>query len=581
MVGFKKIRSRFEQRLLALLAFFFALLFVLFLRLIDLQWRQHEGLLLQAEKNRINVVPLLPIRGEIYDRNGNGLAINHISYNIQLIPERAQDIEKVLNELAVYLDWDNATRERILQRIQRSRPDRPVLLADKLPWSKAASIAARTHHLYGVDVQAGTHRFYPHASLFSHVVGYLSLATPKDVDKGILNHELVGRAGLEKAFQTRLRGRLGYQSEEVDALGRRVRIIGRELPEPGESIYTSLDLKLQLTAAEALGDRAGAVVVMDVHNGEILVLLSSPGYDTNQFITGLEPEQWRRLVKNERHPLINRAIQAAYPPGSTFKPIVALAGLAEHAPLAVGKAYCPGFLMLPDRKLRCWKSSGHGKVGLERAIIESCDVYFYLLGEQLGIQALRKAALIWGIGKPTGVILQPENPGHAPGAPERHWHRGETMIAAIGQGAITVTPLQMARIAAALANGGRMLQPILEKDGGPHIQSMIEIDQDFWKRVRHAMEQVVANPHGTAHAAFSGFPIPVAGKTGTAQVISQDPDSKLQKKHQDHAWFMGFAPSDDPEIAFAVLVEHGGHGGSAAAPVAASVLRAWMEEYGH
>jgi len=587
MLDHHNSRKRFNRRILFFQILGFSLLFLLFLRLLDLQWLKYEGLLLQAEQNRVNVVPTLATRGEILDRNGTGLAVNHVSYHVYIIPERVPDIDKTLDRLTTLLGWDERHHARLKLRLKKSRRDRPVLLEDKLPWSRVAPLAARLHQLTGVDVKAGTHRYYPYAESTSHLIGYLSLANAKDVEKGVLPIEKVGRSGAEKVFEAPLHGRLGAQHEEVDALGRRIGVLKRTPPAMGEQIRTSLDIDLQKAAATAMGSRAGAVVAMDVHTGEVLTLLSQPGIDTNHFVSGLETEQWQFWLNNPRRPLLNRATQAAYPPASTFKLMTSLAALRHRAPLAHNHTTCNGHIELADRNLRCWRrKKGHGRIDMYRAIVESCDVFFYELGDQLGMENLQVEFRRWGFGQQTGIALSPEARGEiplkarSPSGRERRWFRGETMIAAIGQGAISVTPMQMARFAAAIANGGKLLIPQLIAGQPAQVISEIDVNPKHLDTVRKAMRSVVASGRGTAHAALSRLPWKVAGKTGTAQVttMAQVFDEKAQKKEprhlQDHAWFVGYAPFDNPRIAFAVFVEHGGHGGSAAAPVAAAIVRA-------
>ncbi len=586
MHALREIRKRFEQRILFFQLLGFTLFLLLFLRLIDLQWLQHEGLLLQAEQNRINVVPILPTRGEIVDRYGRGLAVNHVSYYISIIPERVPDIQKTLQHLAALLGWDKQYIARVSRRIKHARRDRPVLVADQISWQRIARLAARLHRLPGVDARAGTHRYYPYAALTAHLVGYLSLANANDVKRGVLPMEKAGRSGVEKAFEPLLHGRPGTQYEEVDARGRRIGVLKRAPPSMGSRLRLSLDVDLQQAVARAMGDRAGAVVVMDVQTGEVLALLSQPGFDPNRFISGLEAEQWKRWLNDPRRPLLNRAVQAAFPPASTFKLITSLAALRHKTPLIRHRTVCNGFIQLTDRKLRCWKRKGHGLIGIHRAIVESCDVYFYKLGDQLGMEGLQQEAMTWGFGQPTGIALSPEARGTAGvrlarslSGRRRQWFRGETMIVAIGQGAVSVTPIQMARFAAAIANGGRLLRPHLRTGVPAEVVREININPKSLDAVRRAMRDVVANIHGTAHAALARLPWKVAGKTGTAQVVSMSQDENKRKstgpdRHRDHAWFMGYAPYDHPRIAFAVFVEHGGHGGSSAAPVAAAIVRA-------
>lgn len=580
-----EVRQHFEQRILFFQILGFVLFLLLFLRLLDLQWLQHEGLLLQAEQNRVNIVPTLATRGEIFDREGRGLAINRVSYHVYIIPERVPDMGQTLDRLTKLLGWNERHLSLVKKQLKRARRDRPVLIEDKLPWKHIAILAARLHHFPGVDIRSGTQRMYPYGSLTSHFIGYLSQANAEDVGMGMLPIEKVGRSGAEKAFETSLHGRLGAQHEEVDALGRRIGVLKRTPPVIGEGLRVSLDIDLQKAAARAMGKRTGAVVAMDVHSGEVLTLLSQPGIDTNRFISGLETEKWQSWLSNPQRPLINRATQAAFPPASTFKLMTGLAALRHGVPLAHGKTTCRGHIELADRNLRCWKRKGHGRLGLHRAIVESCDVFFYELGDQLGMERLQAEFLLWGFGQPTGIALSPEARGTIPlqaqtaSGRNRQWFRGETMITAIGQGAVSATPLQMARFTAAIANGGKLLKPQLLAGQPAEIIREIEINSKKLDFVRKAMRSVVASGRGTAHAALSHLPWKVAGKTGTAQIVSMAQDEDKAKKtvldhHKDHAWFIGYAPYENPKIAFAVFIEHGGHGGSAAAPVAAAIVRA-------
>lgn len=580
------IRQRFEGRMVLFQMVMAILLLVLFARLINLQVDQHEGLLLQADKNRINIVPLLPTRGVITDRNGKGLALNHVSFQVQMISERIEDMEKTLSTLQQLLGWREGQIANMRKRISQARSDQPVLLMDKLDWETVAPLAARLHLLAGVDVIAGTHRYYPYAELTSHLIGYLSLAGPKDLKHGYLRTELVGRSGLERTFESSLHGKLGTQQEEVDARGQRVAVLKQSPPEIGEDVRLSIDVELQQVASNALGKRTGAVVVMDVHTGELLTVLSTPGFNTNHFITGLEYEQWQSWIKDPRKPLLNRTTQAAYPPGSTLKMVAAFAGLRHRLPLATGSTQCPGYLELADRKLRCWNREGHKQVTLHKGLVQSCDVYFYEMGDQLGMQRLTDEARMWGFGEQTGVAITPEARGSIPASEQqlgnggaRPWYRGETMITAIGQGLTTVTPMQLARFAAAIANGGKILKPKLYADSEPTVIREVDIDEKQLKLVQAAMRDVIAEPKGTAHWVLNWAPWPIAGKTGTAQVVAMAQDDEEESstpeldRHKDHAWFMGYAPYDNPQVAFAIFVEHGGHGGSDAAPVAKAIIR--------
>jgi len=593
-----EIRQRFDMRILCFFAAIPLFLGILLFQIMQLQWFEHEKYQLQSDQNRLNIMPILPVRGEIIDANGNGLAINRIDYRVSLIPERVKDIKTTLQTLAQILQWSPEQLSIIRKRIKRTRPDRSVLLDDKLQWSNVSPLAARLHHLPGIDVQAGSYRQYPFAELTSHLIGYLSLANPRDVEAGFLPSEFVGRAGIEKSFEAYLHGYLGHQREEVDAHGRRIAVLSRTPATMGKTIQLALDTDIQQAASDALGNRTGAVVVMDINSGGIIAMLSKPGYDTNQFITGLESSQWQAWLNNPEKPLLNRATQAAYPPASTFKIITGLAGLAHKLPLAKGSTFCPGYMEFSDRKLHCWKRIGHNTVSMHKALVQSCDIYFYQLADQLGMSAISDAALEWGLGEKTHIDLSPESRGIIPAqspymmaaikdtqSRRRKWFRGETMITGIGQGALTTTPLQIARLAAAIANGGYILKPQLLAQRQAEVLRKVDVDAQDLQRIQSAMRDVVHSPVGTAHRALATAAWTAAGKTGTAQVVKLSKTKKnklnsaqVKRRHKDHAWFMGYAPYENPQIAIAVFVEHGGHGGSDAAPVAAAIIQVMADK---
>lgn len=580
-------RQQFEYRIIVFHIFATILLLLLFARMANLQLVQHEGLHLQAEQNRINVVPVLPVRGTIVDRNGQGLAINRISYRIEILPERTASIDHTLNMLNANLFWSKHELQKIKLRVSRSRKDRPVLLQDKLHWNRIAWLLPRLHHYPGLNVQVGTHREYPFAELTAHAVGYLSRVRDRDLIRGFLPNEYVGRSGLERVFEHELHGTLGSQQEEVDVHGRRVAVLAQQAPVMGKRVRLSLDVRLQQAASDALGERTGVVVVLDVHSGEILTLLSKPGYDTNQFSQGLSQVQWSAWLNDKQKPLLNRAVQAAYPPGSTWKMITAMAGMRQNNALIRRKVRCLGYIELADRRLRCWKRRGHGHVNLHDALMHSCDVYFYELGDKLGMKPIIEEAQLWGFGQYTGLALPPESRGHLPLAKRinsrgraRNWFRGEVMISAIGQGLITTTPLQVARFAAALANGGDILKPQILAGQKIEIERHVDLPKKSLQQIRQAMFDVANTPGGTAYGYIHDAAWPIAGKTGTAQVVAMSQSEKkysdkgVRQEHRDHAWFMGFAPYDKPKISFAILVEHGGHGSSGASPIAKAIVNA-------
>jgi len=595
-----EIRQRFDVRMLLFYAAIPLLLGLLLFQIMRLQWFEHDKYMLQSEQNRLNLVPIVPVRGEITDINGKKLAMNRIAYRVSMIPESIEHLDQTIATLTRMLAWSPAKQARIRKRILHARrPDRPVLLDDKLQWHQVAPLVARLHHLPGLDVTAASYRQYPYAELTSHLIGYLSLARAHDIDAGYLTTEFIGRTGVERSFESVLHGHPGHQREEVDSRGRRVSVLKRTPPTMGKQLQLALDVDIQQAASDALGDRTGAVVVMDVHTGAIIAMLSKPGYNTNRFITGLESEQWQAWLTNPEKPLLNRATQATYPPASTFKLVTGMAGLRRGDRLASSSTTCPGFLQFSDRKLRCWKRTGHGQMTLHSALVQSCDVYFYQLGDQIGMGAISDEAHEWGLGDKTTIDLSTEARGTIPThrpymmaairdshTKRKKWFRGETMITAIGQGALTATPLQIARLAAAIANGGNILKPQLLANQPAEVLHRVSIRQEDLRKIQQAMRGVVTEAHGTARRVLSHALWPVAGKTGTAQVIKMSQhhkkaisQSELLRHNKDHAWFMGYAPYHNPQIAIAVLVEHGGHGGSAAGPVAAAIIAAMARKH--
>ncbi|MBF0281586.1 MAG: penicillin-binding protein 2 [Zetaproteobacteria bacterium] len=580
----RHIRQQFDTRTHILMLFLLLLMMTLFARLLYLQWYQHENLLLQSNNNRINVVPVLPTRGLILDRDGIPLASNKISYRIHLIPEHCEDIHALLVDLQNKLLWSDKKLNYIERQVKRSRRDRPMLIDDQLTWMQVAPIAARIHHYPGLDLLSSTHRYYPYKELTSHLIGYLSLARDNDLKNGYRHTEYVGRTGLERELENELHGITGSQQEEVNARGQRVSILHTVPASIGDNINTTIDIGLQQTIWDQLGDETGAVVVMDVHSGEVIALVSKPGFNSNLFITGLGQEQWDDWRFNPQKPLMNRAIQATYPPASTLKVITSLAGLKHHSPLIHQSTYCNGFIELNDRKLRCWNKRGHGQVNLEQSLSQSCDVFYYKLGEELGMPALVDEMKNWGLGTFTHIGLTPESDGNIPtplqilsNGRTRPWYQGNIMITAIGQGSTTVTPLQIARFAAAIANGGDILKPQLILHQQSEILWHADVQPEHLREVQHAMRSVVTQRHGTAHRVLEGAKWDIAGKTGTAQVVAMERDKSKQdtvvERHlKDHAWFMGYAPFDHPQIAFAILVEHGEHGSSSAAPIAKTIV---------
>jgi penicillin-binding protein 2 len=547
-----------------------------------------------AESNRIRPVKLRPPRGIIYDRHGRPIVENALTFDISLVPEDAQDLDATIDKLAPVLNLSPAEVRAALNDAAPIRTKyEPVKIREEAPWEEVALVEAHQDDFPGAIVEPEHRRHYPYAGLASHQLGYIGKIRPSQRKKNQDIGLLTGQGGLEKVYDKYLCGIAGKRMIQVNAAGRKVKDLGIEEPKPGEDVYLTIDLDVQKAAEEGLGDRAGAVVAMDPNTGEILALASHPNYDPNLFPRGISPRDWVRLMKDPSHPLYNRAIQSVYPPGSTFKIIVALAGLETGVIKPNDKVVCHGGLTLGRHTFRCWKRGGHGVISLHDALVESCDVYFYTMGDRIGWDRVAEFARKLGYGSLTGIPLPDEKPGLIPTTEWKKkyrndtWRTADSYINSIGQGFVLVSPVQAAQMIGAVANGGKFYRPSLVKmtrsrETGrteifsPRFERKIDLDQWALDLVRKALYGVTSEPHGTAHGAATPLAT-VAGKTGTAQVIAQKvPGRKLAEEARDHAWFVGFAPVENPAIAVAVVVEHGGHGGSAAAPVAKKVIEAFM-----
>jgi len=585
------------QRRLPLLAVFVVLAtVVLSVRLWYLQVVKGDYYQEQAESNRIRPVKLRPPRGIIYDRSGRPLVENVLVFDISLIPEDVTDLDATIENLSSIVKMKPDAIHGILDDASpvRSKYD-PVKIREEAPWDEVAMVEAHQDDLAGAIIEPEHLRHYPYAGLASHQLGYIGKVTQtqrkqEQTDLGLLT----GQGGLEKLYDKLLRGVAGRRMIQVNAAGRKVKDLGNEEPRPGTDLYLTIDLDVQKAAEDALGERAGAVVAMDPNSGEILALASHPTYDPNMFPRGISPKEWVRLMNDPSHPLYNRAIQSVYPPGSTFKIIVSLAGLESGVINPDEKVNCHGFLKSGKHSFRCWKKGGHGAVSFHQALVESCDVYFYTMGDRIGWDRVAEYARKLGYGSLTGVVLPDEKPGLIPTTEWKKkrtgeaWYPGDTYINSIGQGFVLVSPIQAAQMMSVVANGGHFFRPVLLKQtrnretgavkvSAPEPGRTITLNADALRQVREALAGVVAEPGGTAHGAATPLAT-VAGKTGTAQVIAQKvAGRKLSESSQDHAWFVAYAPVDNPKIAVAVVVEHGGHGGAAAAPVARKVIEEFMK----
>jgi len=478
----------------------------------------------------------------------------------------------------------------------RSKYD-PIKIQEEAPWDEVAMVEAHQDELPGTIIEPEHRRHYPYAGLASHQLGYIGKVTQAQrkqelTDVGLLT----GQGGLEKIYDKLLKGTAGRRMIQVNAAGRKVKDLGSDDPKPGTDIYLTIDLDVQKAAEEALGERAGAVVAMDPNTGEIIALASHPTYDPNLFPRGISPKDWERLMGDPSHPLYNRAIQSVYPPGSTFKIIVALAGLDSGMITLDDMVHCYGSLKSGRHSFRCWKKGGHGAISFHRAIVESCDVYFYTMGERIGWDRVAEYARKLGLGSLTGILLPDEKPGLIPTTAWKKkrtgeaWYGGDTYINSIGQGFVLVSPIQACRMISAVANGGTLLQPLLLKQTRnretgeiisffPERREKVQLKAEALREVQSALAGVVAEPGGTGHGAATPLAT-VAGKTGTAQVIAQKvAGRRLSADTTDHAWFVAYAPVEKPRIAVAVLVEHGGHGGAAAAPIAKKVIEEYIAKH--
>jgi len=588
-----KSEDNFVKANLYILSGFFIFLITLYgLRLYYLQIIKGEFFLNQAENNRIRIEPVSAPRGIIYDRQGTILVDNRPAYHVYLVREKV-NVQEIIQKLSDFCNVPEENLKAVLEKNRRMPLFKPIRLMSDINWDCLAKIEANSYRLPGVYVDVEPVRSYRFPGMASHILGYLGEITEEELAKpeyaDYSGGDDIGRTGIEKSYEKVLRGSRGTREVEVDALGRKLRVLDEKDPTPGHAIWLTIDAHIQYKAEELMQDLEGAVVVIDVKTGAVRAMVSSPTFDENLFVKGISPEDWKRLNSDPRHPLLNRAIQSVYPPGSTIKPFIALAGLQEGLIGKEDRVNCPGFFRFGKRDYRCWKKGGHGNVDLYRAIAESCDVYFYSLGNKLGITKLSTYLKMFNFGSPTGIEIPGEKSGIVPD-PEwkfrflrQPWHKGETISVSIGQGYLSVTPLQLAVAYGAIASDGILRKPFLvekiegEEKSKSHIPetSKIPIKPEYIKIVKAGLEGVVKDPKGTAHRIWKET-MPIAGKTGTAQVIKLtervENEAKIPKQFRDHAWFAGYAPSSDPEIVVVAIVEHGGHGASAAAPIVASII---------
>lgn len=538
-----------------------------------------------AENNRLRRLPVEAPRGTIVDRHGRVLVENLPAYNLLLDRSRGDDLAASLDFAAQVLARPRGELEQLLVRYRGVPLFQPVLLAENLSFTEVARFRVAELEHPEFDVEAAHRRLYrlgPHAA---HLLGYLGEARPEELTHqgtGLAPGDWVGRRGIERAFDQRLRGVDGERIVVVDSRGQPIAEHGRQFGQPGEQLRLTLDGDLQQQAERLLAGQVGAIVALDPRDGAIRALVSSPAYDPNLFARRLGAEQWRELVENPRHPLQNRALQSAFPPGSVFKTIVAVAALAEGVATPQRTVWCPGSAEHYGRRFHCWKRGGHGRVDLEGALERSCDVWFYEIGRDLGIERIAAWARRFGLGAASGIDLEGERSGLVPDEAwsrrvrNHPWYPGETISVAIGQGALLATPLQVAVAIAAVANGGRLVTPHLLEGGGKPPRP-IDVSPAALAPVRSGLWRVV-NAGGTA-AAVRLPGIEIAGKTGTSQVVSHEAwqdTSNLPWEQRNHAWFASYAPAAAPELVIVVFVEHGGQGSRVAAPIAKDLHALWF-----
>lgn len=579
------------------LAFFF-----LFIRLWALQVIKGNELRRLSENNCIRLRENPADRGMLLDRAGRILAHNRPSFEVYLVPEDLKANPETLSRVGPLLKMTKEEIEEKVRAQKRRAPFKPVKIKSDIDWNELALLESNRVHLPGLIVDVRPRRAYDYGELASHLIGYLGEVDENDLrqakEASYRMGALVGKYGIESRWENDLRGVDGGRQVEVDALGREIRSLGTVDPSPGNNLYLTIDLDLQKIAEEAYQDKNGALIAMEPKTGRILAMVSKPSFSPDLFARNILPEEWRSLVENPYHPLQNKGIQGQYPAGSVFKIITAIAGLESGMITPDTQFFCAGAFRYGNRDFRCWKEGGHGAISLHRAIVESCDIYFYQVGLKVGVDLIAHYANEFGLGRVTGISLPHEKPGTVPssswkkkrfGAP---WYSGETLSFSVGQGYLNATPLQLLMLISGVANGGKLFLPqVVErvediygnklKEYPPVELRKVDVSEKTLRIVQEALRGAVNDPHGTGWTCQLKE-VKVAGKTGTAQVVRLPENFKkgdmnrMPLKFRDHAWFVAYAPFEDPKISVAVLVEHGGFGASAAAPIAKKVIARYL-----
>lgn len=595
-------QKEFSRRALILGAGKIVIFGTLALRLGYLQIYERKKFQTLSDKNRISLRLLAAQRGEIMDRFGAPLAVNKQDFRALLVPEQADDVEATLARLAKLIPISGDEKEEIMVEIDQHHPFAPVLIKEDLTWSDMAKVEVNLPDLAGVSMEEGQMRSYPLGTATAHIIGYVgrvSAAELTDDPAMSIPGFRIGKSGVEKKYDEILRGQAGEVQSEVNASGREIRELSRTEGKHGKRLTLTLDSDLQMQCQSYIAQQpSAAAVLLDAHTGEVYALCSHPSFDPNVFSSGIPADLWEELLADPTNPLTNKAVAGQYPPGSTFKMMTALAGLESGAIDVNTRVYCPGYYMLGNRAFHCWKHQGHGSIDVVGAIRESCDVFFYEVGHRVGIDGIANMARRMGLGDKLDFDVPGEGAGLIPDTAwkrkryKQKWEQGETVVAAIGQGYVLATPLQLATMAARIANGGKAVKPVLvrsiEEEGNKIPEwPMIDLKKPHLDLVHKGMTGVVNDPRGTAYAErIKEVPFSMAGKTGSAQVkriteaqraAGHASAADLPWKYRDHALFVGYGPIENPAYAIAVVVEHGLHGGSAAAPLARDIMLAALK----
>ena len=594
---------QFRVRLGIATTFVIVMFALLFVRFVYLQFVMHEHYNTLAEANRISILPIVPNRGIIVDRNGVVLAHNYSAYTLEITPSKVDNLESMIEEIAALVEITPRDRRRFRKLLEESKRFESLPIRTRLTDEEIARFAAHRYRFPGVDVRARLFRQYPQGELFSHVIGHIGRINQKDLDKlenegrssNYRGTDYIGKTGLEHSYEDQLHGTTGVEQVEVDSGGRAVRALSRTSPISGSNLVLKLDARLQEVVIRAFGDRRGALVAIDPETGGVLAFVSKPGFDPNLFVDGIDPQNWNELNTSPDKPMVNRALAGTYPPGSTFKPFMALAALT-YGKRTPGQAISdPGYYNFGGHHFRDDKVGGHGVVDMYKSIVVSCDTYYYHLANDMGIDAIARFMGLLGFGSRTGIDIAGESAGILPSQEwkmrrfKQKWYAGETISIGIGQGYNSYTPLQLAAATATLANDGVMFRPhIVNYVEEVHTRQRtlvepkplrnLDLKREHVAFIKNAM--VGVNREGTGARAFAGAPYTHAGKTGTAQVFGlkgeKYVESRVAERLRDHALFIAYAPAEKPTIAVAVIVENSGFGARAAAPIARQVFDYWL-----